>query len=303
VTLAASGEPSQIRYPRTGKTEWARFSPDGRQVAFVHDRREVVVMSVDGRDARTFPLPTLGGYPRNFQWLPDGTAVSFIKGDGRGQLNIYRMDVARGDLEGWRAPERMLYPPFFAWTGRGNAVYFVRPSDDRLAGGEIVERDLDTGAERTVLSGEAIRAALGDGPATLMIQYPTTSPDLRSLAFHGYRGAQGRRATWVLDVRTGTVRKVFDQAMGEGQGALGPISWAADSRRIHWATASVDVEDGTVRRFTGLDRERFAFVDPKAAVRSRDWAPDGQTVLFTVQSSSGEVWLLRDVIPPAGREH
>jgi len=300
-SLAASSDPVQIRYPLTGKTEWAKFSPDGRQVAFVHDRREVVVMSVDGRDVRTFPLPTLGGYPRNFQWLPDGTAVSFLKGDDRGQLTIYRMDVTRGDVEDWPAPERILYPPFFTWTGRGNAVYFFRMSAG-LAGGEIIERDLDTGAERTVLSEETIRAGLGDSPGRTpwMIMWPTTSPDLQSLAFHANRGGPEIRSTWVLDLQTGTIRKVFDNAQGNGQGA--PISWRSDSRRIYWATASVDVEDGTVQQFTGLGRERLAFVDPRARVRSRDWAPDGRTVLFTVQTMSGEVWLLRDVIPTSARE-
>jgi len=300
VSLAASGDPIQVRYPLTGKTEWARFSPDGRHIAFVHDRREVVVMSADGRDARTFPLPTTGGFPRNFQWLPDSSAVSFLKGDDQSQQTIYRMDVVRGDVASWREPELMVYPPFFAWTGRGNSVYYIQFSDFSK-GGRIVERNLDTGVERTVLSEDAIRAGVGEGEPIWIIHHLTTSPDLRSLAFHANRGGQGPGSTWVLDVQAGAIRKVFDQAMGDEQGGPGFISWSPDSRRIHWATASVDVVDGTVRRFTGLGTDRFAFVDEDATVRSRHWAPDGRTVLFTVQVMSPELWLMRDVIPSPPR--
>ena len=61
--------------------EWARWSPDGKQIVFGSDRDgvfQIYVMNADGSDVRrlTDP-PKLGRYP---SWSPDGTQVIFRSG-------------------------------------------------------------------------------------------------------------------------------------------------------------------------------------------------------------------------------
>ena len=297
-TGEALGEPEHLPYPYTGATEWARFSPDGSRIAFVHERREVVVVSGDGSDPREFPLPS-GGYPRDFQWLPDGSAVSFLKPDDREVPSLFKLDVETGDLRKWPAPPSV-FPAQFAWTGRGDSVYYIGHSGPLDQGGalEIREYDLAGGEERLLFSFTDAEAAELNSEPIWTVRRPRTSPDLGSVAFHtNTSGIGSRRSTWVLDVATRQVRRVSARVRDESSVGTGPISWARDGRFISWGVVTIDVETGEAQRFTGLGPERFSFVDPDATIRSRHWSPDGKRVLFTVRSISPEVWLLRHVIP------
>ena len=83
--------------------EWARWSPDGKQIAFGSDRDgvfEIYIMNADGGDLRrlTDP-PKLGRYP---SWSPDGRSIIFRSGidiavvpaDGRGPAVSLTREVA-----------------------------------------------------------------------------------------------------------------------------------------------------------------------------------------------------------------
>jgi len=300
-TGTAPGDPIQVRYPLTGRTESATYSPDGRRLAFVHARREIVVMSTDGDETRTFPPPSSKRYPASLQWLPDSRAVSFLQPDEREQPTLYRLDVDTGEVASWPAPERLAYyGQAFTWTGRGNAIYYAAlpPAPTAAPGLEIRERQLDTGEERVLVSSERTRSGDGQGSRFSVFQHPAVSPDLRSIGWRNRRVDLRGVSTWVLDVDTGALRMVSD---GEDPEVGASLTWSLDGRHLMWASYSADVVEGGVQQFEGLGTDRFEFFDPDPTFRNRQWNPDGRHVLFTVQSASPEVWLMRDVLPTATR--
>jgi len=297
------GEPEQVRHPKTGHNELARWSPDSERIAFVHDRDSIVVMTAAGGSVREFPLPTKKLFPRNFQWLPDGSGVTFLAPDDREQLTVFKIDVQSGETRGWPAPDAMAYPPMFTWTGHGNSIYYVGKSPDKTdkPDNELREYDLDTGTGRALLSATRANAGLYAGDAVWMIQHLATSPDFGSLAFHVNPGENS--STWVLQVSTGETRRVFSRTPDEPPSGRGPISWSQDGRHISWGSVSVNIADsdgeGVAQNVSGLGPDRFTFLGSEPRIRSRHWSAGRDRVLFIVQSSSPEVWLLRDVIPAA----
>ncbi len=74
------------------KDENAAWSPDGKEVAYIRDGREVHVIRVDSKEDRvltTRRFRTLGGYGNKVvSWSPDGRWLAFFDEDSRGFTNV-----------------------------------------------------------------------------------------------------------------------------------------------------------------------------------------------------------------------
>ena len=79
------------------------WSPDGKQIAYIRDGRELHVIRVDSKVDRvlvTRKLRTLLGFGQTLlSWSPDGQFVAFCDHDNRGFSNVYVVPEAGGSPE------------------------------------------------------------------------------------------------------------------------------------------------------------------------------------------------------------
>jgi Tol biopolymer transport system component/DNA-binding winged helix-turn-helix (wHTH) protein len=95
-THAATGA-AQVRVKSTSYENHPRFSPDGKQLAFISSRSgrpAVWLADAQGQSARqlTFMEATLIGFPR---WSPDGARIAFHGSNG-GERTVYVADATTG---------------------------------------------------------------------------------------------------------------------------------------------------------------------------------------------------------------
>jgi Tol biopolymer transport system component len=133
----------------SGRNHSARYSPDGKYVAFVSDRSgawEIWLCQVDCAEPQkltSFNGPWIGG----LSWSPDSTHLAFDARPGR-KSAIYTLSItnpAPEILEKNAYEERM---PF--WSIDGRTIYF---NSDRDGSVSIWRRDMPTGDTRRVGSG------------------------------------------------------------------------------------------------------------------------------------------------------
>jgi len=247
---------------------WARFSPDGRFVAFNFVREgsppqgDIFLMTADGRSE-----VVVAGHPAEdhlLYWTPDGRSLVFLS-DRSGTTDIWTVRITGGKQQG----EPELLKKDFGWDAEvlgfapdGSLYYETHTSSGRLYDGAV---DLETG-----------RILVPPAPVTTRYTSSTVqltwSPDGRNLAYLSHPGQIGRGNN-ILTIRsaaTGEERFLSPRLEGVNQ-----ISWAPDSRSIialgFAATGTgafrIDTETSEVTKLEGGD------VFPHLC-------PDGKTLVF-----------------------
>ncbi|MGE0442139.1 MAG: amidohydrolase family protein [Gemmatimonadales bacterium] len=234
-----------------------RFSPDGRTIAFISDRKgqhNLWVMDADGANPRQVaedPVSVM----RSPAWTADGQYLIAVKMAGfTRSLALYHRDGGQGIDLVKGEPGKMPSRPSTSADGR--YVYYdnytARPTgfwgqDDVLKGAVQISRyDIRTGEIRPITAGESAqqdRATSGGAYAA------EPSPDGRFLAFMRkvpggtleYRGQRfgPRSALWIRDLRFGTERLLMDPVEMDLSEESIPINgsypgyrWVADGRSI-----------------------------------------------------------------------
>ncbi|MEO5814632.1 MAG: DPP IV N-terminal domain-containing protein [Gemmatimonadaceae bacterium] len=99
-----------------------RFSPDGKQVAFVRNARELCVVSLDTRDVRVLAQGVFGRPPffaeRPIAWSPDGRWIAYLSGGAKLFMNAYVVPLAGGEARqvSWLPNTRATS---LSWSGDG----------------------------------------------------------------------------------------------------------------------------------------------------------------------------------------
>lgn len=192
----------------------ARPSPDGRRIAFDSDRdgeRGVYIADVDGRNVRRVTGPGFAAVP---SWSPDGDTLAFVRAELNNPKvwNLWTVHLPSGETR--RLTSYRVGQPWGAsWFPDGRRIAYSH--EDRL-----IVMDLATGAQRTYRS--PVKATL--------VRTPAVSPDGTRVMFQVYR-----KGTWLLDFRTGGMKKVLADPSAE------EFTWAPDGRHVAYHSRS----DGT----------------------------------------------------------
>jgi imidazolonepropionase-like amidohydrolase/Tol biopolymer transport system component len=299
----------------------ARFSPDGRRIAYLSDAGggdNVWTMDADGRNAVQVTKEDFR-LVNNPVWHPGGEYIAARKhytgtrSLGSGEIWLYHRSGGKGialnEKPNW---QKDLGEPAFSPDGR--YLYFSQDTSpgrtyqyNRNARGEIysIQRlDLEKGTSEAFVTGPggAIR--------------PVPSPDGKTLAF--VRRLHGKSALFVMDLATGEERPVFEglerdlQEAWAVHGVYPAFAWTPDSRElVAWAQGKLwrvpAAAGGTAREIpfhvedTREVRKAVRFATAVAPdrfdVRQLRWAtvsPDGGRVVY---SALGRLYL-KDL--PAG---
>jgi len=275
LTLISTADGS-VRVLRSTTSNWvsARFSPDGRSVAFSfvgggsRPQGDIFLMTADGRNE-----VVVAGHPAEDQllrWTPDGRSLVFLS-DRSGTWDIWTVPITGGKQQG----EPELLKKDLAWdsevlgfTPDGSFYYKTQTSLGRLYNGEV---DLETGK---VLVPPAPVTTRYTGPPS----QPTWSPDGKNLLYisrQGYFGP-GNNILTIRSAATGEERFLSPRLLGVNQ-----PSWAPDGRSII-ALGITESEIGMFR----IDTETSEITKLAVGGVAPKLCPDGKTLVFVADGPS-----------------
>jgi Tol biopolymer transport system component len=138
-------------------------------------------------------------------WSPDGQRLAFVRAEpGQPKVwNLWTLDVATGQTRRLTS-YRVGQPWGGSWFPDGRRIAYSHED-------ELVVLDLATGNKRVFKSPVKGR----------LVRTPAVSPEGSRVVFQVHR-----RGTWLLDVRTGAMRKVLGDPTAE------EYAWAPDGRRV-----------------------------------------------------------------------
>jgi Tol biopolymer transport system component len=182
-----------------------RPSPDGGTIAFDSDRdgtRGVYLADADGQRVRRVSGE---GYAAVPSWSPDGRKLVFVKAEPRRPRvwNLWQLTLESGEAR--RLTSHTFGQPWGgSWFPDGRRIAYSHESS-------LVLLDLARGTRRVYESPR---------PGQLL-RTPAVSPDGERIVFQ-----VSRDGTWLMDVSSGEMRKVLDDASAE------EYTWSPDGRRL-----------------------------------------------------------------------
>jgi dipeptidyl aminopeptidase/acylaminoacyl peptidase len=247
----AAGNSEPVRYT-TGTSDRApRWSPDGRQLAFLANRdgsTKVWVMPTDGGEAR--PLITADHNIGSFEWSPDGSKILV-------QIRSDQKKESAGSENG---------------TGNANST----PNGD--ASGN---------APGSTPGGQAGNQTGNGSPTATNNEKKAPEPDIHVITTSLYKangtGILGpeRNHIYIFDVAGDTLRQLTSSPDWNAGGA----TWSADGRTIvfHADTTGNEYEGGYLMDLFAIPADSGAItrITPGGArSTSATWSPDGKTIAF-----------------------
>ncbi len=271
-----STEPASEPVPLTsgsGRNNRPAFSPDGRRIAF--DRWQhgldlaLWAMASDGAEMRQLTVDPWG--QTQASWLPGGDRLGFLshRDDRRTFISIALSSGRKEVLAELDAD--------VDWAR-------LSPDGTRLA---FHSRGPGLGVNLwlTSLAGDSQRQLTF---ADELMGFPVWSPDGAWLAFQNKQGEDSH--LMVISAEGGEPTRLTFEA-----GQNWPFSFSPDSERIAFAA----LRDGEwnlwwVSRLTGEQRRLTASPRLGAYVRYPAWSPLGESIVYELAETTGDVWLVQD---------
>ena len=116
-----------------------RFSPDGKQLLFVRNQKEIRVLDLDSKQERLLASGHVRGLSRVLAWSPDGRWVAYLGLSGSAFRNAYVVPAAGGDSRVVSAVANG-NANTLSWSPDG--AYLVFNTSQRTEPGQVVRVDL-----------------------------------------------------------------------------------------------------------------------------------------------------------------
>ena len=277
-TGAARGPTRPLTRDTAVRNSKPRFSPDGSTIAYFSllpgNPSTIRLLGEDGSSRN--PVPRLLGGSQgslspamaSLSWFPDGRALTVLVSD-QSTTSLARLDLDTGTVAPLRPLER-------GWQ-------YVEPSPD---GSLIAFHCASSGAPNVWV------APAEGGPARQitfereLVGYPRWSPDGRWLAVELQRGDDVELA--VVPSNGGELRQLTSACAQAWTGGWSPdgrfvsfICYTGGSSNLYTA----ELATGTVRKLTD-------FTSRNQNVRSPDWSPLGDRIVFEHRTIGADLWLI-----------
>jgi len=269
----ATGEARNLT--RNGRDGGARWSPDGRTIAFVSTRSngtQIYAMNADGA-GEPRPLTALSTGADNLVWAPDGRSIAFTSevfpDCTDDACNKAKAAEREKNPVHARVYEGLLYRHWTAWRDGTRVHLFVMPS----SGG--TPRDLTAGADYDVPPLER------EGPHPIAF-----APDSRTICFTAVTDRVEATSTnadlFEVDVTGGSPKRLTTNPGFDGAPTYSPdgaaIAYRSQARAGYesdkWRLMVLDRKSGRSSSLTdGFDRS----VDTPA------WSTDSRTIYFNAE--------------------
>ena len=200
----AVGEISTVRNDGS-RSYHAQISPDGERLAYDSDVGGTRGVYIANRDGSSPKRVSGSGHASVPTWSPDGRYVAFARAEpGRPRVwNVWTVDVSTSELRRHTA-HRVGQAWGASWFPDARRIAYSL--EDRL-----IVRDLERGVSRVYATHVAGR----------LVRTPAVSPDGQRIVFQVYRDG-----AWVLDLRTGSSRRLLADASAE------EFAWSPDGHRV-----------------------------------------------------------------------
>jgi Tol biopolymer transport system component len=269
--------------------EW---SPDGKSLAFVAERREpgkpsafflCVRPDKKEEEERSIPIPISSG--RRFSWSSDGRSFFAAAADKNDRQGLFRIDPQTGGLALLAQSEPDSLIKELAVSPDGKAVFYASFQwKKKLA--SIFKRDLATGQEKEIYK----KAAPPD------ISYLAVSPDSQHLSFTTSDGpANQGYVIRVLSLADGRTRDILQGKLDN----FAPHVWTRDGKSILFIKriSSSKTEKGELWQVPAAGGEPTKIGLSMELMRHLRLHPDGKRIVFTSEKILQEVWVMENFLP------
>jgi Tol biopolymer transport system component len=263
--------PAQMLTSGSAQYQAARFSPDGRQFAFIRTESEglsLQVMQVGGSASREIGRLADAS---SLAWSGDGARLLVTANDADSGMGLRIYPVEGG-------PTRT----FFSGSVGGMAEW--------LSDSEIVVPRLGNRTLQVVVPASGSRRLLAGTDTIGWMLFPRLSPDRSLLAFVWNPGG-GKTGVYLLRLGGSAARSAYE-------GVVIPVGWSRDGRILYLGTTLLSGDSVRVlaQSVSGGPARVVLTLPPGAEVV--DIAPDGRTALANQVESRSDAWLIR--LPPSG---
>lgn len=252
-----------------------QFSPDGRQLAFVRDGRELRLLDLETRRERVLATGMFDRAPffsaRGFEWSQDGRWIAYLSNGLKGFRNAWVVPVAGGE------PRQVtflsnVFGGSVSWTGDGAAL--LLDSRQRTEPGQLIRVDLSPRTPvfredqfRDLFHQETPRPVPGAPPAGRSVAVPadTTRDPPGPFDFEQIRR---RLSTIPVNVDLTT------QAVSPDGKWVVMVAGAAGQQNLYaWPLDETAAEPPAIRQLTSTAGGKSQLA----------WSPDSKEVYFLAQ--------------------